>query len=155
VKNFDTDSTTRRAQRIAPDNLQFTIAGETFYIHSGFSPDSPQSNVLDEWRAVTGDTSDADFGRIADDVVLQFLTPGQEDKWKSVRDPSRPDPITGSDLVDIIIWLIEAVLSRPLASSSSSSTGSTENPPDSKESPRIGTPLTVVPPSKAAKGSKG
>lgn len=153
MRDFDTDKATRRAQRIDPENLTFRIAGNEFVVRSGFAPGSPGADAIKRFREMNEDTSDEDFNRISDETVMAFLHPGQEEKWKAARDPDIEHPITGSDLVDIVIWLIEAVTNRPLESSTDSSTGSTPSQPDSTPPARTGTPLTVVPRSKRAAAS--
>jgi hypothetical protein len=150
MKDFDTDPTTRRAQRINPENLLFKIGGREFHVVSGYAPDSPGGSALDEWNTITIDTPNVEFAAIADRTILQFLKPGQGEAWKTARDPDAENPITGADLVDIVHWLVEAVVNRPLVSSSESSAGST--PPATQPSVQpetTGRHLTVALPSKA------
>lgn len=147
ARNFDTDHDARRAQRIAPENLEFTINGRTFKVISGYAPDAPGEDALTEWRAADfGELSDADFAAIADRTIVRFLRPGQEDEWKKARSPDADDPITGFDLIDVVTWLLESVVNRPLAPSSGSSPGSTDPTAGTPTSPpaAIGKPLTVV-----------
>lgn len=146
-RNFDTDHDARRAQRIAPDNLEFTINGRTFHVVSGYAPDAPGEDAMAEWRAADFNAlSDPEFAALADRTISRFLKPGQGDAWSEARDPSAADPITGFDLVDVVTWLLEAVVNRPLVPSSESSTGSTSGTEAPTTSPpvAIGRPLTVV-----------
>jgi hypothetical protein len=157
MRNFDTDHDARRAQRIAPENLVFTINGREFRVISGYSPEATSGDAMDEWRAADfGELSDANFAALADRTIRRFLRPGQEADWEAARNPSAPDPITGYDLLDIVTWLLEAVVNRPLAPSSDSSTGSTSPTEAPRTAPAgaIGRPLTAVSPSPGAKASE-
>lgn len=150
MKDFDTDLTTRRAQRINPENLLFKIGGREFRVVSGYAPDSPGGSALDEWNTITVDTPNDEFAAIADRTILQFLKPGQGAEWAAARDVEAENPITGSDLVDIVKWLVEAVVNRPLALSSASSDGSTLPETSGSAPPETtGRHLTVASPSKA------
>jgi hypothetical protein len=147
ARNFDTDPDARRAQRIAPDNLTFTINGRTFHVISGYAPDAPDGTALDEWRdADLAALTDAEFAAVADRTILRFLKPGQEKDWAAARDPKSDNPITGFDLVDVVTWLLEAVVNRPLEPSSASSPGSTSPTAGAPTAPAgaIGRPLTVA-----------
>lgn len=147
ARNFDTDHDARRAQRIAPENLEFTINGHTFQVISGYSPEAPGEDALAEWRSADfGELSDADFAQVADRTIMRFLRPGQEAEWKAARAVEADDPITGFDLVDVVTWLLESVVNRPLELSSGSSPGSTDPTAETPMSPpaAIGKPLTVV-----------
>jgi hypothetical protein len=155
MRNFDTDPDTRRAQRIHPDNLKFVIRGREFHVTSGYAPDSPQADALDEWNTISADTPNAEFAAIADRTIQRMLVPGQEDEWKAARSPDGPDPITGSDLVDIVGWVVEAVIMRPLASVSASSAGSTPETPTSPPQAPIARSLTVVSGSPEGQASEG
>lgn len=158
ARNFDTDHDARRAQRIDPENLQFTINGRTFHVISGYAPDAPGEDAMTEWRAADfGEMPDSEFAALADRTIQRFLKPGQEDDWALARAVDAPDPITGFDLVDVVTWLLEAVVNRPLVPSSASSTGSTSptaGPPTSPPAP-IGRRLTVASPSQEEAASEG
>jgi hypothetical protein len=154
LRNFDTDPDARRAQRIHPDNLKFVIRGREFHVISGYAPDSPEANALDEWNTITADTPNEEFAAIADRTVQRMLMPGQEEAWREARRPEGPDPITGQDLVDIVGWVVEAVIMRPLPSASGSSDGSTPATPTSPPQAPIGRNLTVVSPSPEAEASQ-
>ena len=150
MRDFDNDLTTRRAQRINPENLTFKLNGRTFHVVSGFALEAPGASALDEWQTITADTPNAEFARIADETVLRFLKPGQEAEWKACRDINAENPVTGADLVDLVHWLVEAVINRPLVSSSASSDGSTPPATPSSAPPETtGRHLTVASPSKA------
>jgi hypothetical protein len=151
--DFDNDPKARRAQRINPENLKFTINGATFHVISGYAPDAPGDDALTEWRAMDPDVSDADFAALADRTILRFLKPGQEQAWHDARRVDADNPITGFDLVDIVHWLIEAVVARPLELPSDSSTGSMSPATGSPPGGAIARPLTVVSPSPEGKAS--
>lgn len=158
ARNFDTDHDARRSQRIDPENLQFTINGRTFHVVSGYAPDAPGEDAMHEWRSADfAELSDADFAALADRTIQRFLKPGQGDEWLAARAADAADPITGFDLVDVVTWLLEAVVNRPLAPSSESSTGSTSPTAASPTSPPapIGRRLTVASPSQGETASEG
>jgi hypothetical protein len=154
ARNFDKDADARRAQRIDPENLTFVLNEHTFHVVSGYAPDAPGEDALAEWRAADfEELSNEDFALLADRTIIRFLKPGQEDEWKKARDPEAENPITGSDLVDVVAWLLEAVVNRPLEQSSDSSDGSTSPTTDSPTPPvAIGRPLTVASSSQAGRG---
>lgn len=156
MRNFDSDADARRAQRLDPENLRFQINGREFRVRSGYAPDAPEGTALDEWRAADlGSLPDDEFAALADRTIGRFLRPGQEDEWKAARDPEAENPITGFDLVDVITWLLEAVVNRPLEQPSASSPGSTPTTAPGSSSPAaIGRPLTVVSPSRAGEASE-
>lgn len=152
MRDFDNDTDTRRGQRLAPENLRFKINGREFTVISGYAPDAPEGDALDEWRATEFEgISDKDFAALADRTVLRFLAAGQEEAWLAARDPKAENPITGLDLVDLVNHLIGAVVNRPTVPLAPSSTGST-SPPDQGQPGGTGKHLTAVSPSKAAKG---
>lgn len=155
ARNFDQDADARRAQRIDPENLTFVINGRTFHVISGYAPDAPGEDALSEWRAADfEELSNEDFALLADRTITRFLKPGQEAEWKLARDPEAENPITGHDLVDIVAWLLEAVVNRPLELSSDSSAGSTSPTPGSPEQAApIGRRLTVASPSPGDRAS--
>jgi hypothetical protein len=155
MRNFDTDPDSRRAQRIHPDTLTFIIRGREFHVVSGYAPDSPEADALDEWNTITSETPNDEFAAIADRTIERMLVKGQETAWREARDPAGPDPITGQDLVDIVGWIVEAVIMRPLASRSGSSGGSTPGTSDSPQQAPIARSLTVVSPSQGAEASGG
>lgn len=146
MRNFDADHDARRAARIDPDNLTFRINERDFHVVSGYAPDAPGESALAAWRAADFENlTDPDFAALADQTILNFLTPGQEELWREARDPKAENPITGHDLVDVVTWLVESVVNRPLEPASGSSNGST--PPTAPASPAppapIGKRLTV------------
>lgn len=155
MRNFDTDADARRAQRIDPENLQFTINGETFKVISGYAPEAPGADALAEWRGADfAELTDPEFAALADRTIAKFLKPGQTAAWERARSHEAENPITGFDLVDIVGWLIEAVVSRPLEPSSESSTGSTSPTPGSPQpAAPIGRRLTVASPSPEGQAS--
>lgn len=156
-RNFDTDHDARRAQRIDADNLEFTINGRTFHVISGYAPDAPGEDAMSEWRAADfANLSDPDFAALADRTIVRFLKPGQEDDWREARAHDAEDPITGFDLVDVVTWLLEAVVNRPLEPSSASSNGSTSPTAEPPTAPpaAIGKRLTVASPSQAEEASE-
>ena len=153
MRDFDTDLKNRRAQRINPENLTFKLNGRTFHVVSGFALEAPGASALDEWQTINSDTPNDEFAEIADRTVLRFLKPGQQDEWKQARDVNAENPITGADLVDLVHWLVEAVINRPLVSSSASSDGSTPPATPSSAPPETtGRHLTVASPSKVEEG---
>lgn len=143
MKDFDTDQTTRRAQRINPENRTFKVRGREFVLIAGHSPEAPDADALDEWNTIEDGMDNAVFAPIADRTMLRFLEPGQEARWREARDPKAEDPITGQDLVEITVWAIEQVLGRPLVRSVDSSNGSTPDPQESELPVHAGTHLTV------------
>jgi hypothetical protein len=155
MRDFDHDADSRRAQRIDPENLQFTINGETFKVVSGYAPEAPGSDSLAEWRNTDfSELTDPEFGVLADRTIAKFLKPGQQAAWERARNPDVENPITGFDLVDIVGWLIESVVHRPLELSSGSSTGSTSPTQDSPQpAAQIGKHLTAVSRSPEGKAS--
>lgn len=157
MRNFDNDADARRAQRIDPENLQFTINGETFKVRSGYSPEAPGGDALDEWRASDfGEMENDEFAALADRTIAKFLKPGQESAWERARAVECENPITDFDLVDVVTWLIEAVVNRPLELSSASSAGSTPTTAPGSPGPQeaIGRRLTVASPSPEGKASE-
>lgn len=157
ARNFDTDHDARRAQRIDPENLTFVINGRSFRVISGYAPDAPGENAMHEWRNADFEAMpDEEFASLADRTIVRFLKPGQEQEWRDARDPSAADPITGFDLVDVVTWLLEAVVNRPLVPSSASSTGSTSPTEGPRTVPAgaIGKRLTAVSPSQAEAASE-
>lgn len=64
-----------------------------------------------------------------DNLILEMLEPGQEEKWAAVR-ASKEDPITLRQLQDVANHLVEAITGRPTERPSDSS--STASDPGTK-----------------------
>lgn len=129
TKNFDTDLTTRRAQRIA--DRDFVIGGLPFRLRASadVSPDA-----LEEWRVIWDQMLEPDAPPIADpdflhgfyDFMENVLEPGQFEHFEPLTKPGGTgDPITIPDAVDLVIWATGIVAARPIGASSASSNGST------------------------------
>lgn len=129
MKDFDTDPTTRRAQRLA--DRDFTIGGLPFRLRP--SKDIPQ-DALERWRVVWTQMLDPDQPAVLDpdflaafyDFMGHVLEEGQFEHFETVCKPGgADDPITIEDAVDLVMWAAGVVASRPIGASSASSNGST------------------------------
>lgn len=129
MKDFDTDPTTRRAQRIA--DRDFTIGGLPFRLRP--SKDIP-NDALDRWRVVWSQmvdpaqppVLDPDFLAAFYDFFGHVLEEGQFEHLEAICKPGGAgDPITIEDAVDLVMWAAGVVAGRPIGASSDSSSGST------------------------------
>lgn len=111
--------TVSREERLKGER-SFKIGGETFTHRVAVAPE-----VIHPWLEAS-DTADseADWLKILDETVVAMLEPGQEDKWRKVRDPEAENPITQLDLSALMRWLIEVTTGRPTGQPSDSSSGS-------------------------------
>lgn len=118
MKNFD-EAREERERR----DRSFQIGGQEFTYRPAVSPEA----IL-RWSQMTGgempDLTEQEAISILDDTVGAFLEPGQEKKWKAVRDPDLKNPLNISDLRDLIAWLFEEQAGRPTSPPSGSSGGS-------------------------------
>lgn len=137
MRNFDE----AREERLKRDR-SFQIGGETFSYRAAVAPES----IL-RWSQMTGGEIDPlpeeTAIEIFDETVLAFLEPGQDDKWKKVRDPNAKIPLNVGDLKDLVLWLFEEQSGRPTSPPSDSSGGSGSG--ETGTSLTEGSPLQVVP----------
>lgn len=130
MKDFDTDPTVRRAQRIA--DRDFRIGGLPFRLRASRDV---TADALDRWREVWRRMTDpADEAGVSDpeflaafyDFMEHVLEPGQYEPFREICEPGgTDDPITMEDAVDLVMWAAGAVSSRPIGALSASSNGST------------------------------
>lgn len=136
---FDTVKVSRNG-RVDRDRT-FVVGGQTFTYRPSVAPES-----IKRWSQMSGGefTLKDDDGRpildaegqpqstltedealsIFDSTVLAFLEEGQEDKWKTVRDPNAAIPLNLTDLQALIRWLFEEQSGRPTTPPSGSTNGS-------------------------------
>jgi hypothetical protein len=149
-----------RAQ-IPPEERSFVIGGETFVYRSAVAPeafkrwsmmvsgefllrDERGRPILDDFKQPVSTLTETEALEIFDATVVAFLEPGQEEKWKKVRDPEAENPVTLQDMRALVRWLFEEQSARPTGPPSGSSRTS--------ETASSGTPSTVESSSPAATG---
>lgn len=117
-RDFDTE----RAPEAGSDPrvaATFTIGGQTFSIRRKVRPE-----VFGSYEGMSGDENAHETTAIMDALMLGCLIPEDCDRWLEARRSEDPAAaIDFSDLVGVVPWVIEKVLSRPLAAASSSSPG--------------------------------
>jgi hypothetical protein len=117
VHNFDTARQARaEAARAAPRTFQ--IGGETFVRR-----DSVRPEVLTAWEAVTPETPASETLEIVDTLVGEFLIGDGHSRWLALRQ-RYDDPITLSDMMEVVVWLVQEETTFPTTEPSPSSDGS-------------------------------
>ncbi len=117
VKDFDSERRERNAEREREmGDRTFTLCGEQFTYLPAVS-----YTVLEE-IASQGDLEGAELIASMEKAVLNFLEPGQEERFLKVA-RSRTDPLTFADLNDLSTWLTEVQVKRPTPAPSLSTPG--------------------------------
>ena len=119
MKNFDE----KRKARMERDRT-FQIGGETFVMRVGLRPE-----VLIPWEQLTEETSATEVLNILDSIVLDFLEPHEDahQRYLDLRQRTE-DPVTLTDLQELVEWLIAEQTGRPTGQQSGS-TPSAPTPP--------------------------
>lgn len=117
VKDFDAE---RRARRngTAKGN-SFKLGGETFYVRSRVHPDA-----LAKMEVITdGDSIGATLESL-DEFIFASIDPAKNahDRYRAVR-ANTVDVVDISDLLQVMMWLVDEVAGRPIEPRSSSGTG--------------------------------
>lgn len=118
MHDFDTPRIEAWRERHDQDRT-FKIGGETFTYRVAVPPEA-----LVPWLSMNEAMSEDEAISNADTTVLNFLEPGQEEKWRSVRRPDLEPPLTTEDLLELCRWLMRQQTGRPTGTSSDSSRGS-------------------------------
>jgi hypothetical protein len=120
MHDFDAARIEAWRERHAQDRT-FRIGGEEFTYLVAVPPEA-----LLPWLSMNEEMGEAEALANVDLTVLNFLEPGQEEKWNRVRAdrPAEGPPITQADLLALCKWLMGQQTGRPTGTSSGSSTGS-------------------------------
>lgn len=118
MEDFDTPRIEVWRERHARDR-SFKIGGEEFTYLVAVPPEA-----LLPWLTLTQDVPEDAALKAIDQTVLNFLEPGQEEKWANVRSPEVEPPITQADLLALCKWLMGQQAARPTGTSSGSTSGS-------------------------------
>lgn len=114
-RNFD--------QEFKSEDLEFVIGGETFRMRY------VRPEVLAAWEDDPDDLSAKDSLKLMDKRIELFLdqSNGAKERWQALRERD-DDPITATQMGELITWMLEVQSARPLQqpSSSDSGPGSTE-----------------------------
>jgi hypothetical protein len=107
VKNFD-ESRHQRSIVPAADRT-FVLCGEAFVTRASVRPD-----VLTAYDEINEATTITRTLEIVDEVIIAFLDKGANavERYKKIR-TNDEDPVTMSDLLDLVQWLIEVQTNRP------------------------------------------
>lgn len=112
MKDFDLI----RLEKVNSDRT-IKIGGEEFTFKAAVA--------AEDWAAWIdgGSTTQAEYLVEMDTFVLAALEPGQEDKWRAVRDPSADFPLSKDDIQEVIVHIVEVVVGRPIVRQSASPGG--------------------------------
>lgn len=115
MKDFD-------AERITRD-LKFRIGGKDFE----FRPGVQQELVDRYWDTMSSaESTNEEILTSMDDLVLGGLRPEFHDAWREARGTEAEKPLMSSDIRNVITYMLECMLARPIESPSGS--GSTLEP---------------------------
>jgi len=114
--DFDED----RSARFEADR-RFKIGGEVFQHRPGVRPET-----MAAWEEIGRETSASEAIKITDALMLAWIDttadPTAHDRYKALREREN-DPISGSDLSHVIMWLYRQSSRRPTVAPASSSDG--------------------------------
>ncbi len=115
MKDFDA-ARKEREQR----DRGFLIGGEKFVRRAGLRPEE----ILLWNEATSGEKAPTEkqWIEVYDETILAMLEPGQDEKWEAVR-ANTESPLTVSDLLELIKWLLSEMTGRPTGPPSDSSAG--------------------------------
>ncbi len=113
MQDFDV----KRAERSAADR-EFKLGGEVFVRRTGIRPER-----MTAYEDLTPKASSIDALKVIDDLILSFLEPDGHDRYRALRERD-DDPVTVSDLNDLVRWLISETTGRPTQRLSPSTPGS-------------------------------
>lgn len=133
MKDFDTD----RVHRVQRDR-KFQIGGEEFTYLPSVRPEA-----MADWNeGVTGEVElgERKWLELFDSTIIALLEPGQEEKWRSVRENADP-AINLQDLQDLMKWLLAEQSGRPTGSPSDSTE---TDGPTTTESTATSSPLPAA-----------
>ena len=117
MKDFDTERRERHAKREAEmGERTFLLGGETFTFRAASS-----YTVLGDIGS-SEEMSAGDLIAVMEEALVKMLESGQEDRFLSVI-RSQEDPLTFSDLTQLVQWLTEAQTERPTIAPSPSTGG--------------------------------
>ncbi len=118
VQDFDVIRAERRAQR--DGDRKFKIGGKTFEFAAYSSPDLYASVQL----AMT----DPEWLEAADAFMESVLeTPAAKKDWKAVRNGGAKQPLSFTDIRQVMDHVVEVTSGRPIAASNGSSPGSSDS----------------------------
>lgn len=125
MQNFDTDTTTQRGSRLSEPRT-FILAGREF-TYASHVP----ATVLEEFRSIGLNDTDADLWAVFDRTMAGLLEPGQEAKWAEAT--AAGSNVTWRDVMEVINWVTGRVVGRPPTPSTDSSRPSTNGAESSKD----------------------
>ncbi len=128
----------RREERATADR-EFKLGGEVFVRRSGIRPER-----MTDYEDLTPQASSRDALKVIDNLILSFLEPDGHDRYLKLREREE-DPLTVSDLNDLVRWLISETTGRPTRLLSLSTPGPEQS----------GTPSTATSSSGSAEVSTG
>lgn len=106
-KNFDEERAAR--PKMSAKERTFIIGGETFVHRTADEIWPDMTLALDE---LGPDTSERDSLKILDELILDLIEGSGHERWRKLR-ARRTDPITVSDITELINWLLQAVSGLP------------------------------------------
>lgn len=148
MRDFDTDTATSRARRLA--DRDFTIGGLPFRLRD--SKDVP-ADAVDRYRAMWARLIDPNSPSVQDpeyvegwaDLMRNVLVDGQAEHLIALGEPGTVDAITIPDAIEVAEWAVGVVAGRPMGASSASSRGSTAPTPAPAGSPSTAPSLSPEP----------
>lgn len=126
MKDFDA----ARKQRETTER-SFTIGGQEFTYRAAVAPEA----LIDWNEAATGakKLTEREWLELFDATIVLILDEGQEETWKTVRNPRAEHPLNLEDIREVLAWLIEQATGRPTGEPSGSSSGSSTTETESKD----------------------
>ena len=109
---------TRDFDDVLPKDRTFSIRGETFE-YVDVAPE-----IVEEWGGPrkNGKAKEGTWA-VLDDQLMVFLKKEDHERWRTLRDPSRPDPITIAQLIEVRNWLWEQASGLPFVTGFPSPSG--------------------------------
>lgn len=134
MKDFDAE---RLAKRATEEDRTFKLGGETFVAKRSVHP-----SVLAAYDRIKPETGITDTMEVVDEVILQMIETrdASHGRYLEVR-ANTEDPVTITDLLDLVKWLLETETDRPTGLPSASVSGQTLT----EEPSTAGSSLPVTP----------
>lgn len=119
--DFDLDQV--RTARLKPaSERSFRLNGKTFVHRVAVPPED-----VAEFRAFEAVDGDNKLAEVLDLTMSRCLEPSSAADWVIARAQRSENPITLYDMLDVVVWVVGQVGSRPTVPSEESSTSSTQS----------------------------